>query len=275
MRVVTLLPSATDIVAALGAGENIVGVSHSCSDEWKHLPALTSTIVDYGAPSADIDDQVTQADAPLYDLDIETLEALRPDVVISQSLCDVCAVASGDVEEAVKTISSRPALINLSPFGLSDVPQGFLDVGAAIGHEAEAAALTESWTRRLSDIQGKYQTRPPVRIAFLDWLDPPFAAGHWIPDMITLIGGTSVLAKSGEPSREITWDDVRDAKPDIVIAACCGFETGRAGQDKIPDDIDVHLLDGQDYFSRPGPRLLDSIDMLAAKIDALTGWEKT
>src|SRR6056297_3523327 len=125
MRIVSLLPSATDIVTALGAGSELVGVSHSCGPEWAHLPVLTATVIDTGASATEIDRQVKEAGGALYHLDVALLEKLAPDVVVSQSLCDVCAVASGDVEEAVKTVSSRPVLVNLEPFRLDDVPKGF------------------------------------------------------------------------------------------------------------------------------------------------------
>jgi iron complex transport system substrate-binding protein len=262
MRIVSLLPSATDIVVALGAADDLVGVSHSCGPEWDHLPRLTSTRIDHGAASCAIDGQVKSSKAPLYDLDIATLERLKPDVVVSQSLCDVCAVPSGEVEDAVANLPSRPKLINLSPFKLDDVPLGISDVGSAIGREAEAAAAIAEWSEGFAQLRGR--VKPRLRVAFLDWLEPPFAAGHWIPDMIELLGCESVLAKCGEPSRETAWDEVRAAKPDIVIAACCGLSETRAAADPVPPDIEVHYLDGHDFFSRPSPRLLLSARMLAA-----------
>lgn len=264
MRIVSLLPSATDIVTALGAGGELVGVSHSCGDAGSGLPVLTSTRVDRTASSADIDAQVKTSAAPLYNLDIELLERLAPDVVVSQSLCDVCAVSSGDVEVAVQSIASRPQLVNLSPFSLDDIPQGFHDVGRAIGRDREARMLQARWDSALAGLRDRCLGPRALRVAFLDWLDPPFAAGHWIPDLITLLGCVSVLAKAGEPSRQITWADVREARADVVVAACCGFSADRAGQDPVPDDLMVHRLDGYEQFSRPSPRLLESAERLAA-----------
>ncbi len=263
MRIVTLLPSATDIVAALGAGADLVGVSHSCGPDWTHLPALTRTSVDTGASAATIDAQVKQAAAPLYQLDIDLLAQLAPDVVVSQSLCDVCAVASGDVEAAIAALPSRPVLVNLAPFRLEDVPQGIRDVAAAIGREAEAATLLATWDATLARFQALGANRKQrAQVAFLDWLDPPFAAGHWLPDMIRLLGCDSALAQPGEPSHEVTWEAVRAARPDIVLAAACGQTAGRANADAAHADLPVILLDGDVHFSRPSPALLESLAVL-------------
>ena len=267
MRVVSLLPSATDIVVALGAEEDLVGVSHSCGARWAHLPRLTSTRIDVNASSAAIDAEVKGSSEPLYDLDIETLERLAPDVVISQSLCDVCAVPSGDVEKAVRHVSSRPALVNLSPFRLADIPEGVEEVGAAIGRTREAAAFFSEWEEAFAELEER--ERKGLSVAFLDWLDPPFAAGHWIPDIIEALGCVSVLARPGEPSREITWDDVRSSRADLVVAACCGLTEPRAGRDVVPEDIDIRILDGYEDFSRPSPRLIESARVLARVIDSV------
>ena len=261
MRIVSLLPSATDIVVALGAQQDLVGVSHSCGSQWSNLPRLTSTRINVAGGSAVIDTQVKTSNEPLYDLDLETLERLSPDVIVSQSLCDVCAVPSGDVEEAVSQLSSQPTLINLSPFRLADIPKGIEDVGAAINRGAEAALFIDDWDETLAGLRRDTERRR--RVAFLDWLEPPFAAGHWIPDLIQLLGGESVLALPGEPSHEISWEDVRAAKPDIVIAACCGLTAERASKDHVPSDLNLHLLDGYEHFSRPGPGLLQSARILA------------
>jgi len=271
MRIVTLLPSATDIVVSLGAGDELVGVSHSCDPEWRHLPILTSTIVDTSASSAEIDAQVKSAASPLYHLDVDLLEELKPDVVVSQSLCDVCAVSSGDVEVAVRTISSQPQLVNLEPFCLADIPQGIKDVGAAIGRQDAAEDLCATFARMFGDAKPTAPLEGRPRVAFLDWLDPPFAAGHWIPEMIEAAGGISALAQVGQPSHEITWAQVRDAKPDIVLAAICGFPQERAAQDLalVPDD-QIKVLDGYKYFSRPSPKLIECFGELKELINKIS-----
>jgi len=268
MRIVSLLPSATDIVVALGAGDELVGVSHSCDAQWSQLPQLTSTRIDLQAGSAAIDQQVKSASQPLYDLDIDQLERLAPDVVISQSLCDVCAVASGDVEAAVANVSSQPKLVNLEPFGLADIPQGFVDVGLALQRPQSTAQLMKRWQQTLDSYRHRYAATPH-RIAFLDWLDPPFAAGHWIPDIIELLGCNSVLAQPGQPSHEVSWQQVRSAQADIVVAACCGFDAERALEDEVPPDLSIQVLNGYEHFSRPSPRLLDSLPLLDALLAPL------
>lgn len=265
MRIVSLLPSATDIVVSLGASDQLVGVSHSCGPRWEHLPSLTRTWVDTAASSQDIHVQVATAQSALYELDVAELEALAPDVVISQSLCDVCAVPSGDVEAAVETVSSQPRLVDLRPFRLNDMPACFMDVARAIGREQAGAELVAKWHTVLASYEGRFAGRD-VRIAFLDWMEPPFAAGHWVPDMIELLGCTSVLCTPGTPSHEISWEAVRESRADLIVAACCGFTRDRATLDSIPSDLDVTILDGDELFSRPSPRLLDGIVALAATI---------
>jgi iron complex transport system substrate-binding protein len=268
MRIVSLLPSATDIIVSLGAKNELVGVSHSCSPEHSHLPTLTSTRVDTTVSSHEIDLQVKSAAGPLYDLDVELLEALAPDVIVSQSLCDVCAVSSGDVESAVREISSKPTLVNLTPHDLSDIPTGFHDVGEQINRQSQAAALTKGWNLYLADVKDRFLMKSPLKLVFLDWLTPPYASGHWMPELIEHLGCTSLLAKPGEPSFEVTWDDVRNAEPDLIAGACCGLSLERAHQDWIPEDINIHLLDGYENFSRPSPKLLESAQKLIALIDS-------
>ncbi len=265
MRVVSLLPSATDIAVALGAKDDLIGVSHSCSGDWQHLPKLTSTWIDISASAAEIDRQVSTANWPLYQLDIDTLEHLAPDVVISQSLCDVCAVPSGDVREGVLALSSRPKLVDLSPYGLADVPVCFEQVGEAIGRERQSAVLIEQWDRTLEEYRGA-QAQTELRVAFLDWLDPPFVSGHWVPEMVELLGLTNLLGRAREPSFKVSWKAVEAAKPDLIIAAACGFDASRAQSDTIPLEVPVIHLDGHLHFSRPSPALLPSLRMLSEAI---------
>ena len=267
MRIVSLLPSATDIVVALGASSELVGVSHSCSGDWAHLPKLTSTWLDTRVSSADIDLQVRDANRPLYRLDIATLEILKPDVVISQSLCDVCAVPSGDVEAAVRELPSAPVLIDLTPHRLNDVPKCFTEVGRTINREPEAVALLRQWHTQMDDIHNRY-VGSGLRVALLDWLDPPFAAGHWVPDMLEWLGVESALGVAGERSFETTWEAVTATKPDMVIAACCGFDEARTVAELNANiGLPLIVLDGHRHFSRPSPALLPSFQLLMDAID--------
>lgn len=270
-RVVSLLPSATDIMAALGAGDLLVGVSHSCDGDWAHLPVLTSTLIDKNASASDIDAQVKNSTAPLYELDIARLEALAPDIVISQDLCDVCAVPSGDVDNALKSLPTAPELVTLAPFRLADIPVCFEQVGQVIGQSAAAENLQQRWTEALMACRGRFAA-DNYRIAFLDWLDPPFAAGHWVPDVISWLGCTSALAQSGAPSHEVSWDTVRDCGADFIVAACCGqsVETAKAAIGNLPADLDIHVLDGAKHFSRPSPTIMESVGYFADTIAALS-----
>ena len=271
MRIVSLLPSATDIVVGLEAGEELVGVSHSCDDRWGHLPALTKTWVDSSASSASINAEVENAAKPLYELDIEKLEQLLPDVGISQSLCDVCAVPFGDVEVAVREISSNPALVDLAPFRLDDMPTCFEQVGESIGRQFEARKLLKHWHECLAEYRGKFAEKN-IRIAFLDWLDPPFASGHWVPDMIHLLGAHSTLASPGQPSFAVTWQEVQDSKPDLIIAACCGFTAERTKRElRNETDVPMEILDGYELFSRPSQSLLESLALLSNTIEQHLG----
>ncbi|MEM1197466.1 MAG: ABC transporter substrate-binding protein [Pseudomonadota bacterium] len=267
MRVVSLLPSATDIVVALGAADDLVGVSHSCSGEWDHLPKLTSTWIDTSASAAAIDEQVTSASRPLYQLDIAALERLQPDVIISQSLCDVCAVPSGDVDAAVRQLSSQPVVLDLAPDRLGDLPQCFELVGRAIGRPEAARRLVARWHTELSRHHQRFADSE-LRVAFLDWLDPPFAAGHWIPDMLEWLGVTCALAQPGEASFRVTWEQIDASQPDLVIAACCGLDQRRAEIDAARLKRPIICLDGDALFSRPSQALLSSMALLAETIAA-------
>lgn len=268
MRLVSLLPSATDIIAALHADAALVGVSHSCDARWAHLPKLTSTRINKNAPAAEIDQQVKSTDAPLYQLDTELLNQLAPDIIISQDLCDVCAVSGADVTDALTALNNKPQLITLSPFRLDDVVACFMQVAEAIGRVEEGVKLQKRWQENFAACRERFADAAP-KIAFLDWLAPPFAAGHWMPDMIEWTGCQSVLAQAGEKSHEITWDDVRAAAPDIVLAACCGQDAQTAEQARanVPGDIDIEILDGDALFSRPSPSLMDAVHIFTRAVD--------
>lgn len=265
MRIVSLLPSATDIVVALGGEAYLVGVSHSCGLRWQHLPTLTRTWVDVSASSGAIDAQVRNATAPLYALDAALLEEIAPDVVISQSLCDVCAVPSGDVLSAVEGLSSRPVLVDLAPERLADLPGCFDRVGEAMGRPDDADALCRQWRDTLERYRGRFAHRRP-RVAVLDWVDPAFVAGHWVPDMLSLLGCEPLLIQPGLPSHPISWADLVSARPEAVIAACCGFTQQRTEVEAaLPAElagVPFRAVDGYELFSRPSPALLPSLACL-------------
>jgi len=272
VRVVSLLPSATDIVVALGCADRLVGVTHSC-DLPAHLDSdavLTRTAVPRSASSAAIDRFVREAarqGEPLYAVAAEPLRALRPDVILTQALCAVCAVS----ETAVLPIADAAAnVVSLTPHTLGDVFDDIAAVARALDVVAAGEALLASLRARVARVAARSErvaARP--RVALLEWLDPPFAAGHWNPELVRLAGGREVLGVEGQVSRRLGWSDVVEARPDVLFIACCGFPTERALRDLTVDPIArtraqrVLATDGQRYFSRPGPALVDSLELLA------------
>ena len=284
LRIVTLLPSATEIVCALGLEERLVGVSHSCNypPQVLNLPVMTSTHVPYTESSEIIDSYVrehlTDREA-LYDLDIDRLRDARPDVVVSQALCDVCAVSTGDVLEAIRTLPSKPALIDLEPNTLADVFNDIVRVGRQLEAGAAAEELVAGLRIRRDSIAARTATVPMSerpRVAFLEWLYPPFNGGHWNSELVELAGGIDLLGAPGQPSSTLKWETVVNAQPDVVFIACCGFRIERALEDvqrisqtdawrQLPavKNGRVYIADGNDYFTCPSPRLIDGLEMMA------------
>ena len=281
MRIASLLPSATEIICALGLRDQLVGISHECDYpvSVEGLPRLTSSNIPKNAPSIEIDrrvrDHLRTHDA-LYSLDLELLENLRPDLIVTQALCDVCAVSSDDVEASVDALPNRPAVINLEPSRLEDVFETIASVGEAAAIPSVAASLISELRERVQAVAKRTAglTNQP-RVVFLEWIDPPFNAGHWTPELITLAGGIDCLGNAGTRSRTLQWSEIVAARPDILIVACCGFSAHRAAQDaeiltrqpgwnELPcvQSGRVAFLDGNAYFNRPGPRLIDSLELL-------------
>ena len=270
MRIVSLLPSATEIICTLGLGDHLVGVTHECDypEFVARLPKVTRTLIPSDASSAAIDGLVRQrlkTQLALYTLDLPTLERLDPDLIVTQALCDVCAVAEAEVRSAACQLPGNPRVVNLEPTTLAGVLESLETVAQAFGSPdfarsaiAELRARIETVAKRSTAIN----SRP--RVLILEWLDPPFSCGHWSPELVQLAGGQEVLA----------------AKPEVILIACCGFSIERTMQDvpalvARPGIADlpavrerrVYVVDGSAYFSRPGPRLVDSLEILAHAID--------
>ena len=280
----TLLPSATEIVSALGHTDSLVGVSHSCRlpGGSAAVPVMTSTRVPVEAPSGEIDsfvrDHLASQDA-LYDLDVEALAAANPDVVVSQALCDVCAVSTGDVDAAIHSLPSHPTLVDLEPNTLDDVLEDILRVGAAIGATDKARTLVAALVARRDAVATRSAAiaaadRPGV--AFLEWLDPPFNGGHWNPELVELAGGRDLLGTAAKPSQTLDWDTVVNAQPEVVFVACCGFDVERTLVDlealrsrpewqSLPAVRTgrVYVADASRWFASPGPGLLDGLEIMA------------
>jgi iron complex transport system substrate-binding protein len=281
--VASLLPSATEIVRALGLESALVAVSHSCDfpGRVEALPRATCTRVPSGAGSREIHEVVRESlrrGESLYQLDDALLERLQPEVIVTQSLCEVCAVGSEEVERAVPVLGSRPRVITLEPHTLDEALDSILTVGDALGRSREAVALVRELRRRVDAVRARTALRHQrPRVAFLEWADPPISGGHWNPELVALAGGCDGLGRPGRPSRTLAWEEILDWRPEVMVLACCGFDEARGREElevlrQRPGFTDlpcarsgrIHVLDGVRLFIRPGPSLVDSLERLAA-----------
>ena len=282
LRIVSLLPSATEIICELGLGDYLVGVTHECDypPSVTSLPRVTRTLIPHNATSREIDRLVRtqlQSQRALYTLDMPVLEQLRPTLIVTQALCDVCAVAAAEVTAAASQLPGQPTVVNLEPMRLAEVFECMRLVGEAADCSERATQVIRRLQQRVEAVESRSQSlsnRP--RVVLLEWIDPPFCAGHWSPELVRLAGGSEVLGREGEPSRTIAWNEIRLVNPEVLIIACCGFTTERTRADlpilrSYPGfaELDcvrtgrVFVMDGNAYFSRPGPRLVDSLELLA------------
>jgi iron complex transport system substrate-binding protein len=270
VRIVSLLPSATESLFALGLGGQLVAVTHECDfpPEASSLPCVTrSTLGLGGQASAGIEAAVSQAaleGRSLYEVDTDAILRLQPDLVVAQDICDVCAIPA---EQVAGDLAGIP-MIRQHPHTLADVLSDIEELATACG--ASAAELMQSIDERLGAATRKAASMPRVRGVFLEWLDPPYRAGHWTPDLLALAGIDDPLARAGVPSVALSWDDVQSARPELLILAPCGFDQARAAREAelVSRQIEavganrVVVLDGSAYFNRPGPRLVDSLELL-------------
>lgn len=281
MRIVSLLPSATEIVCALGLGEQLVGVTHECDypEFVRALPKVTTTLIPTTAASAEIDALVRErlkTQRALYSLDLPALERLAPDLIVTQALCDVCAVAEAKVEAAACRLPGRPRVLNLEPTSLSDVFSTLQLVGRAAGVTERAAEVVGALRGRVEAVAARSAGVSRPRVLLLEWLAPPFSCGHWSPELVALAGGDEVIGKPGARSRTLAWSEVAAARPEVVLLACCGFSAERTLEDlpllrAVPEwcalpavrTSRVYVVDGSAHFSRPGPRLVESLEILA------------
>ncbi len=283
MRIVSLLPSATEIVCALGLNKYLVGVSHECDfpEEVKNLPKVTKSLIPETASSKEIDLLVREklkTNRALYSLDSKILEDLKPDLIVTQALCDVCAVAESEVQEIACKLLSAPQVINLEPQTLTQVYDSMVQVGIATKTKENAYEVVKGLQKRVEQVVTRSKLiKKKHRVVFLEWLDPPFCAGHWTPELITFAGGIELIGQAGKPSRTLTWNEIISANPELIVIAACGFDVARTLQDvpvlkalKAKFDLvktRFFVIDGSQYFNRPGPRLVDSLEVLAHAID--------
>jgi len=275
VRIVSLLPSTTEILFAIGAGDDVVGVTFECDypAEARTRSIVSTSAMPEGLTPAQIDAFVTEALArgdDLYHLDEGALAGLDADLVVTQDLCAVCAVDVSVVDDALAHLGCSAEVLTIDPHTLDEVLESILTLGRATGHLAAAEALVADQRRRLGATWRQTMGRPRARVMFLEWTDPPFAPGHWIPEMIEIAGGEPLLATPGEKSRRVTWEQVHGARPEVVVVAPCGFD--REGSQRLaeelvaggvlPDGVPVHAVDANASWARPGTRLADGVEEL-------------
>jgi iron complex transport system substrate-binding protein len=283
VRICSLLPSATEIVFALGEGSSLVGVTHECDypSETSRIPKVTRSHIASGISSREIDSAVSnalEASGTLYELDLPALEELHPDLILTQRLCDVCAVSYDRVRELAKNLKSHPLVLNLEPHSLGDILDNIILVGKTIGSEAAANTLRDSLLRRIDAVRRKTETLRgrPRRVFVMEWVDPPYCGGHWMKELVEAAGGRDDLALLHRPSRRVEWNHVLDFAPEIIVLTCCGFDLGRCQREgEILAEFEgvrdlpaaeagrIYATDGSAYFSRPGPRIVESLEILA------------
>lgn len=284
MRIVTLLPSATELVCAAGLQNQLAGVTHECDfpPAVRDLPVVTKSRIPHGISSAEIDAQVRARLADggaLYALDTELLSQLRPELIVTQGLCEVCSVPDTEVHAAARALPGPPQVLVLDPASLDEVFADLLRIGAAANALQKAQAAVNSLQRRVATVRKRAaqlssEARP--RVAVLEWLHPFFNAGHWTPQLVEYAGGTDCLGNSNKPSEQISWEQLAACNADVIFIALCGFGLARSLQDAALLQNDprwkalpavqqgrVYVTDGNAYFSRSGPRLVDSLEVLA------------
>ncbi|MFZ0996217.1 MAG: cobalamin-binding protein [Candidatus Dormiibacterota bacterium] len=281
MRIVSLLPSATEICFALGLGQSLVGVTHECDfpPQAAYKTVMTHNVLDLeGAAPAEVDRHVRAAvheGSSLYALDQEALRRAHPDLILTQELCEVCAVAYSQVLEAAKLLPGKPTVVSLEPNTLPDVLRSIADVGQVTGTPERAAELVRGLWARLDAVRGAVAGKDRPRVVCLEWLDPLMVAGHWVPDQVDAAGGIDVLGEVGARSRVITAKELSAAQPEVIVCMPCGYRLEQAveqtiflaqikGWAKLPAVRagQVYAVDGSWYFNRPGPRVVDGIEML-------------
>lgn len=283
MRICSLLPSATEVIASLGLGDELVGISHECDypPSIRHLPIMVEPMIPpHGLASVDIDTHVRQLVASgqrLYRLKDQLLRQAQPELILSQDLCHVCAITPDQLQGAIGSMPRQPTVLTLNPNTVLDVIDDVVRIGDAAGRSAEGHRLAAHLHHRLDAVHRRLQTiSHHPRVVCIEWLSPLYVAGHWVPEMVQRAGGQDALAQPGDPSRVVTWDEILAAAPDVIIVMPCGFSVEKTHTELLqlmqhPDQWRLspalaehtYLVDASSYFSRPGPRLIDGIELLA------------
>jgi iron complex transport system substrate-binding protein len=283
VKIVSLLPSATEIVYALGLGDDLAGVTYECDypAEAREKPVVSDTALPVDRPltSSEIEEEVRsrmEQKTPIYVLDKELIQRTQPDLILAQDLCRVCAVPSGQVEDALAELGCESEVLSLDPTNLAEILDGVVQVGRATGTERRAKDLVASLRDRIEAVRATAARLPGVRTFCLEWLAPPYAGGHWVPEMVEIAGGEHLLNPPGSRSRVVTWREVANALPDVLVFMPCGYYLSEAEEEasriyRVPEFGEtaassagaVYAVDATSYFSRPGPRVVDGLEILA------------
>jgi iron complex transport system substrate-binding protein len=276
VRIVSLVPSATEMLFSLGLGDEVIAVTHECDwpPEVEDLPRITRDALPSGLSSAEIDDAVrerTERGESIYELDAELLRELEPDLIVTQSLCAVCAVSVDDVRSIATEIPGPPEVISLDPSTIGEVLGDVRTLAEATGTRDAGVALVHDASQRIDRVRLAVRGADRPRVAALEWLDPPYVAGHWTPQLIDYAGGEDTLGLPGEHSETTTWDVVAAAQPEVVVVMPCGYDATRALEEaeRQREQLDalgadrVVAVEAAAFFSRPGPRLIDGLELLA------------
>ncbi len=283
MKIVSLLPSATELVYELGLGDSLSAVTFECDHpedaRSKPIASDTALLTDRPLAAGEIDGLVgehMERKEPLYVLDKDLITRIQPDVILTQDLCRVCAIPSGQVEDALEELGCRAEVVSMDPQGLEGILESFLEVGKVTGSESRAAELVESLRERIEAVRSTSARLPRIRTLPLEWIDPPFVGGHWIPEMVGLAGGQSLITEPEERSRTTTWRAIADAGPEVIVHMPCGYFLEDAEEEarqlyRVPELRETGALsagaifatDASAFFSRPGPRIVDGLEILA------------
>jgi iron complex transport system substrate-binding protein len=282
-RVVSLLPALTELVGELGRASLLVGVSHECdvpAEVVARLPRVTRSLIDSSLPSREIDRQVRESTSDLYVLDHALLEELAPELILTQAQCDVCAISERAVRDCAGRLPGNPEVLSIHPTSLAQVVESFHTVGRAIGAERDANELAESFEATLEEVHARVARAHRPRTLLMEWIDPPFVPGHWNVEIIDRAGGLPLLNDDERrPAQRVTWEDIASADPEVILVAACGLDVDRTSAElatirsnpvwsglRAVQRGQVHIFDGNTHFSRPGPRLAESVQLAALAI---------
>lgn len=294
MKIVSLLPSTTEICYALGLGDSVVGVTHECDfpDDAREKPHLTANVLPDGEhTSAGIDRMIAERvmnGQSIYHLDTNVLEKLAPDLILTQELCEVCAVSYTDVLAAARTLPKTPEVAAFEPHSIAEILASITEVARLAGVPERGKQVVAELRARLDAVAERVVGAEPQRVLCLEWLAPPMAGGHWVPEMVRLAGGVDVLGPEGQPSTYVTWQQIAASDPDVVVVMPCGYDLDATRLamrelDGVPEweglravrEGRVYPVDGSGYFNRPGPRIIDGVELLARLIHPQPAHEPT